>query len=339
MQSLDWHCARCREPSGVLTPMAKGGGLCNRCLDEARSDAQNHTGSLASLREENERLRLAIQATLELADRLNSYAACGAGFHPHWGERVIQAVEPLRNVGKFRDQTLEHNKLLLASNGEFLAERDAALDRIRALEGERDEARADLRKVGARALLAMKRGEHVYLQDGDGEELADGCLRCGTQSPNAAQGCYESTREKQRKAEAERDSLAAKVRELREALHEESAEVVKEGEQNAALRSQLGAATEALGEAWSVLGSSHHEQRVADLCRKAMRPDAAKTWEARVRDAALEEAAKVAESWTHDDDAMMTRLRAMACAKAIRSLKSSTTGEAPPEPTTERKEP
>ena len=40
--------------------------------------------------------RLAIEATLKLADSLAEMAAQGAGFYPDWGSRVIQAVRALR---------------------------------------------------------------------------------------------------------------------------------------------------------------------------------------------------------------------------------------------------
>lgn len=70
----------------------------------------------------------AIEATLKLADFLNDVASRGAGFAEHWGERVLQAVEPLRNVSKFKDETLAHNRALLEANDRFVRE----LDELRA---------------------------------------------------------------------------------------------------------------------------------------------------------------------------------------------------------------
>jgi hypothetical protein len=61
---------------------------------------------------------LAIEETLALADRLNSYAMQGAGAGEHWGERVLQAVQALRNVKIMPNQTLAHNELLLKANSE-----------------------------------------------------------------------------------------------------------------------------------------------------------------------------------------------------------------------------
>ena len=62
----------------------------------------------------------AINETLNLADFLNNAASGGAGFSEHWGERVLQAVEPLRNTKEFKDRTLEHNRSLLNYNSELL---------------------------------------------------------------------------------------------------------------------------------------------------------------------------------------------------------------------------
>ena len=69
---------------------------------------------------------LAIEKTLELADFLVEVAAHGGGFDVHWGERVAQTVEPLRNIEITANDTLKHNKLLLKSNGEFIAKKEAA---------------------------------------------------------------------------------------------------------------------------------------------------------------------------------------------------------------------
>lgn len=70
--------------------------------------------------------RRAIQATLELADFLADAARRGAGFSGDWGERVLQAVRPLRDVERFSDETLADNKMLLRSNSEFLNLADKA---------------------------------------------------------------------------------------------------------------------------------------------------------------------------------------------------------------------
>ncbi len=75
----------------------------------------------------------AILETLRLADLLIEMAKAGAGYYPDWGSRVAQAVEPLRDVPTFADGTLSHNQMLLESNSEFLAKRDAAVAEVRAL--------------------------------------------------------------------------------------------------------------------------------------------------------------------------------------------------------------
>ena len=72
----------------------------------------------------------AINETLQLADFLNDAAANGAGFADHWGERAIQAVEPLRNVTAFAGETLEHNRTLLEYNGRLIKERDELKQRL-----------------------------------------------------------------------------------------------------------------------------------------------------------------------------------------------------------------
>lgn len=77
---------------------------------------------------EAEKLRAAIEATVELADFLNEAAERGAGFGEHWGERVVQTVEALRDINKFKDQTLQHNRILLNANGRSIEE----LTRLRA---------------------------------------------------------------------------------------------------------------------------------------------------------------------------------------------------------------
>lgn len=64
----------------------------------------------------------AIDETLRLADSLNDAAENGAGFSPHWGERVMQAVRPLLDVPAFADATLEHNRVLLEANGKNVDE-------------------------------------------------------------------------------------------------------------------------------------------------------------------------------------------------------------------------
>jgi hypothetical protein len=87
--------------------------------DQLYRRAQRQAGEIAQL-------QAAINETLRLADFLNQAAAQGAGFADHWGERVMQAVEPLRNVEAFAGKTLEHNRSLLDYNGE-LVERENKL--------------------------------------------------------------------------------------------------------------------------------------------------------------------------------------------------------------------
>jgi hypothetical protein len=133
-------------------------------------------------------LEAAINETLDLADSLNEAAIQGAGFGEHWGERVMQAVRPLRNVEAFAGSTLEHNRLLLEHNGKLIDQlraKDAEIERLKrywdmaehsvqswtdtankvlaenaALRRELDEARG---KLNARATLVSD--TCVYLSD------------------------------------------------------------------------------------------------------------------------------------------------------------------------------
>ena len=75
-------------------------------------------------------LQDAINDTLKLADSLNGIAERGGGFIDHWGERVMQAVEPLRNVEAFASKTLSHNRALLEHNGNLIRERDSLESRL-----------------------------------------------------------------------------------------------------------------------------------------------------------------------------------------------------------------
>ncbi len=78
-QLRDFSCVKC----GYKPPIVK-------------AVEQNLQAEFAVLRQENENYQSAINETLRLADFLNDAAADGAGFGEHWGERVIQAIEPLR---------------------------------------------------------------------------------------------------------------------------------------------------------------------------------------------------------------------------------------------------
>ena len=105
-----------------------------REIDRLRAEISTLRQRVAEVERERDEARAAIEASCELADFLNEASLNGAGFSKHWGGRVLQAVEPLRNVNRFRDQTLERNRVLLHANSEFLNERDAALARVGVLE-------------------------------------------------------------------------------------------------------------------------------------------------------------------------------------------------------------
>lgn len=103
-----------------------------------------------------EAINAAVLATLDLADSLAEMAAQGAGFVEHWGERVLQAVRPLRDVQTFKDKTLAHNQVLLESNTELVAQ----------VEGLRVEV-AQLRTQNEQLLeLSMGLEEHPEGYDG-----------------------------------------------------------------------------------------------------------------------------------------------------------------------------
>ena len=123
-----------------VVPRSKGGGnkfknlqtLCRDC-NVKKAGLNTDLRREAKLRDEAAgwkqralEAESAINETLRLADRLNEFAEGGAGFADHWGERVLQAVEPLRDVKAFASETLAHNRMLLESNGAYLAERNAA---------------------------------------------------------------------------------------------------------------------------------------------------------------------------------------------------------------------
>lgn len=86
---------------------------------------------------------LAIEATLKLADSLSDIAKSGAGFYPDWGSRVLQAVQPLRDIGEFHNQTLEHNKILLEANSEFIKERTVMVKKVREVAADIEGSRGD----------------------------------------------------------------------------------------------------------------------------------------------------------------------------------------------------
>lgn len=94
----------------------------------------NEISALSAKDAEIEQLKSAIDETLRRADMLSLAAERGAGFGERWGERVQQAVGPLRDVDAFAGETLRHNRDLLTSNSRFLNERDAARARIAVLE-------------------------------------------------------------------------------------------------------------------------------------------------------------------------------------------------------------
>lgn len=79
---------------------------------------------VADLRREVENYASVIDETLRLADLLNGAAEQGAGFAEHWGERVMQTVEPLRKVKSFPSETLSHNRSLVEYNSKLISERD-----------------------------------------------------------------------------------------------------------------------------------------------------------------------------------------------------------------------
>lgn len=117
-------CPECRASVGRPKCLFELGSDCPRhsLADKWRSEVRAVAAALRERDAEILRLKAAIEATLELADFLNDAASRGAGFSEHWGERVLQAVEPLRDVGKFKDETLEHNRSLLDANGKNIEE-------------------------------------------------------------------------------------------------------------------------------------------------------------------------------------------------------------------------
>jgi outer membrane murein-binding lipoprotein Lpp len=123
-------------------------------LSATRDDRKAWEDEALKAKAERDEARAAIEATRRLASSLNEAAEGGAGFDKHWGERVLQVTEPLRNVSEFRDRTLTHNQMLLESNGEFMRDRDAAraalqlaADDNRKLRAELDQADTLLRNV------------------------------------------------------------------------------------------------------------------------------------------------------------------------------------------------
>ena len=118
-------------------------------IGNAEFDRLMTMGATANLIKERDNLRdelaeaqAAINETLQLADFLNDAAANGAGFVDHWGERVVQTVEPLRDVTAFAGETLEHNRTLLEYNGRLIRERGELKQRLEAAERVVEAARA-----------------------------------------------------------------------------------------------------------------------------------------------------------------------------------------------------
>jgi hypothetical protein len=121
---------------------------------------------LAAEKEAHADLQAAVSDSLRLADFLNEAAEGGAGYYPHWGERVLQAVEPIRDAKAFRSRTLSHNDILLEANSEFLVERDQArkwakawkraASRKRKLERQADVAGLELERERDAAIAALK---------------------------------------------------------------------------------------------------------------------------------------------------------------------------------------
>jgi len=107
-------------------------GVTRSCLDYDPPKNICHTCACrpvvaAALREADRQIQeyaSVIDETLRLADFLNGAAEGGAGFGEHWGERVLQAVEPLRNVKAFASETLKHNRILTEANDKSLSQRD-----------------------------------------------------------------------------------------------------------------------------------------------------------------------------------------------------------------------
>ena len=118
------------------------------------------------LKDELEELGSAVNETLELADNLNDIASKGAGYSEHWGERVMQAVQPLRDTAAFAGRTLAHNRSLLEHNGkliERIAELEATIreqgDMIVSTAIERDDARIRLENQMRAARARSKANE------------------------------------------------------------------------------------------------------------------------------------------------------------------------------------
>jgi hypothetical protein len=96
-------------------------------------EAKKPNSEIAKLRRELANYASVIHETLQLSGELNIGAERGAGFVEHWGERVLQAVEPLRNVAAFPDRVLQHNRVLLEANSENI-------EKLEQFRRERDEA-------------------------------------------------------------------------------------------------------------------------------------------------------------------------------------------------------
>ena len=106
----EWNLIKLREREAKID-------RANELLASARAVGEQR-------RLELERLKAAINETIRLADSLNELAKQGAGFYEHWGERVMQVVEPLRNVDAFANETLRQNRSLLEYNDRLVEERD-----------------------------------------------------------------------------------------------------------------------------------------------------------------------------------------------------------------------
>lgn len=105
---------------------------------ELCKQAELYIAERDDLRREVKNYASVIDETLRLADFLNDIAARGAGFGEHWGERVMQSVETLRNVKSFPSKTLEHNRMLLEHNGKLVSERDNLRREVERLKEEVD---------------------------------------------------------------------------------------------------------------------------------------------------------------------------------------------------------
>jgi DNA repair exonuclease SbcCD ATPase subunit len=109
----------------------------------------------ARLAHENERLSGAIHETLRLADSLAQMAESGAGFSEHWGERVLQAVRPLRDTQVTATDTQRQNEALLGANSENIEE-------INALKARVEELEAQLATAGQRLLAVSKQYDEAH---------------------------------------------------------------------------------------------------------------------------------------------------------------------------------